>query len=123
MASNSSYKWNEKFTRPRKIDETAENKPYMCFRDEIEGDEDVISFFMRESDQRDRCLLQTDIVPSFCAGVNVQDLQDGNGGPVLTPIAWLDERNFRGDKPACRPCANPLSARGLYEELSREVRI
>lgn len=115
----SQYKWDVKFSERRLMDIETQNVPYIRLLGDIDVDEDIISIIMTEHDKSDGDTVQTGTVSSFCAGVSLPDLLAGVGDAGSRPIAWLDEQDYAGEK---RSSKSPLTAQGLYGELSREVR-
>jgi hypothetical protein len=123
--------WNPEFATRRPLHYNTENEPYIEWRAKLEAkdvetraepgeEESVIQTFMLGPDESDVCLPQADKIESFCDGASLESLRTAS--ELLPPVAWLDERSFEGGIERPRAYRDPLTARGLYEELKKPVR-
>ena len=124
--------WNSEFATRRDLHYSTENEPYIEWRmklgtEDVETraeageEESVIQTFMRGPDESDVCLPQADKIENVCYGANLESLRAASES--LLPIALLDERSFEGEIERPRAYRGPLTARDLYKELKKPVRI
>jgi len=139
LISNSPSKWKVEFAKPRDLDYDAEKKPYIEWRakDGEDGEdagiptkpsrevpeESSVRQFMRGHDESDTCQPQADMVEEFCFGTTLEQLcaKNGEDGPTLPLVAWLDERVIQEGVLRSRPYRGPLTSRDLYYELKKSV--
>jgi hypothetical protein len=102
--------------------------PHIDPRSALLSTEDIVDKFVGNNciDDPDRYLSRTLQIGTFLKDANIDTLREEQTEAVSKPMALIDDRNSENVTRAsmsgnCRPSQGPLSAHGLFAELSRSV--
>lgn len=102
--------------------------PHIAPRSALLSTEDIVNKFVRNKciEDPDRSLSRTLQIGTFLKDANIDTLRTEPTEAVSKPMALIDDRNNENVTRAsvngnCRPSQGPLSAHGLFAELSRSV--
>jgi len=104
--------------------------PHIAPRSALLSTEEIVDKFVTNKciEDPDRYMSRTLQIGTFLKGANIDNLRADPTGAVSKPMVLIDDRNnenvtrvnLNGN---CRPSQGPLSAHGLFAELSRSVRL
>lgn len=102
--------------------------PHIAPRSALLSTEEIVDRFVDNKciEDLDQYLSRTLQIRTFLKGANIDTLRADPTGSVSKPMALIDDRNNENVTRVnlngrCRPSQGPLSAHGLFAELSRSV--
>ena len=112
----------------RQIQYLPGDTPHIALRSPLLSTEEIVDTFVDNKcrDDPDRYLSRKLQIGRFLLNARVESLRGDPDESVSKPMTLIDDRNNRECYPSdlngrCRPSQGPLTAHGLFAELSRSV--